>query len=169
MKNKPGTKWMKHLLLLGIVLCSLSALLFLVSILNGQCKNIQKGLLQKKTFATAPFNHIGHPTRPNIFYYSTIRLVRPFAECISFSSFLYGLSHLEKALLPGYILSTEREIPKQSDLSQTRVAQSPTPRIATYSDPGNPGTPISRNPRFCSTQSAEKRVPQMAKPKNPAE
>ena len=35
MKNKPGTKWMKHLLLLRIVLCSLSALLFLVSILNG--------------------------------------------------------------------------------------------------------------------------------------
>lgn len=35
MKNKPGTKWMKLLLLLGIVLCSLSALLFLVSILNG--------------------------------------------------------------------------------------------------------------------------------------
>lgn len=35
MKDKPRTKWMKHLLLLGIVLCSLSALLFLVSILNG--------------------------------------------------------------------------------------------------------------------------------------
>lgn len=35
MKDKPRIKWMKHLLLLGIVLCSLSVLLFLVSILNG--------------------------------------------------------------------------------------------------------------------------------------
>lgn len=35
MKGKPKIKWMKHLLLLGIVLCSLSVLLFLVSILNG--------------------------------------------------------------------------------------------------------------------------------------
>lgn len=35
MKDKHRIKWMKHLLLLGIVLCFLSALLFLVSILNG--------------------------------------------------------------------------------------------------------------------------------------
>ena len=118
----------------------------------------------------------GHPMRPNIFYYSTIWLFRPFAECISFSPFLYGLSHLEKALIPGYILSTEREIPKQSDPSHRKATSRrpaqrtpPTPRIATYSAPQQSQDPISRNPRFCSTQSAEKRVPQMAKPKNPAE
>ena len=35
MKGKPKLKWIKSLLLIGIVLCSLSALLFLVSILNG--------------------------------------------------------------------------------------------------------------------------------------
>lgn len=118
----------------------------------------------------------GHLMRPNIFYYSTIRPFRPFAECISFSPFLYGLSHLEKTLLPGYILSTEREIPKQSDpgiarrpLADPRSALPPIPRIATYAAPRQSKNPISRNPRFCSTQSAEKRVPQMAKPKNPAE
>ena len=35
MKGKPKRKWIKSLLLIGIVLCFLSALLFLVSILNG--------------------------------------------------------------------------------------------------------------------------------------
>lgn len=116
----------------------------------------------------------GHPIRPNIFYYSTICFFRPFAECISFSPFLYGLSHLENTLIPGYILSTEREIPKRSDpgiarrpLADPRSALPPSPVSQRTQLPGNSRTPSPGIPASVVRSPQKREYPKWQNPRTP--